>query len=357
MDSAITVRTLTDGGQSALDIAGLVRDFLGGAQRTLELAHYDLNLGAETAAVVGGAIRDAAARGVAVRIVYNVDHVAPIPVPPPPEPDVAFITSLGVPEKAVAGIPDLMHHKFVVRDGATVLSGSTNWTDDSWTKEENVIVTVESPALAHAFELEFEELWSGLPVEQTGKVEPRPVQVGGAEVRPWFTPGYGEDLAHRIAKMIGRAKRRIRIASPIITSAPVLGTAAQVACDGKVDFAGVVDLTQVQEVLYQWHGNGNATWKIPLLTTVLERAPFSAKRSTPWGPGTVHDFMHAKVTVADDVVFVGSFNLSHSGEQNAENVLEIRDAGLADQLAGFIDSIRAKYPRVTAADLNQGGRG
>ena len=31
--------------------------------------------------------------------------------------------------------------------------------------------------------------------------------------------------------------------------------------------------------------------------------------------------MHAKVTVADDTVFVGSFNLSHSGELNGENVL------------------------------------
>ena len=35
--------------------------------------------------------------------------------------------------------------------------------------------------------------------------------------------------------------------------------------------------------------------------------------------------MHAKVTVADDVVFLGSFNLSRSGEQNAESVLEIHD--------------------------------
>ena len=54
--------------------------------------------------------------------------------------------------------------------------------------------------------------------------------------------------------------------------------------------------------------------------------PFSGKRSTPWAPDSVHDFMHAKVTVADDTVFVGSFNLSRSGEMNAENVLEIRDA-------------------------------
>ena len=56
--------------------------------------------------------------------------------------------------------------------------------------------------------------------------------------------------------------------------------------------------------------------------------------------------MHAKVTVADDFVFVGSFNLSHSGELNAENVLEIADPGLADELAGFVDGIRLRYPGI-----------
>jgi phosphatidylserine/phosphatidylglycerophosphate/cardiolipin synthase-like enzyme len=56
--------------------------------------------------------------------------------------------------------------------------------------------------------------------------------------------------------------------------------------------------------------------------------------------------MHAKVTVADDTVFVGSFNLSHSGELNAENVLELTDPQIAERLAGFIDEVRAKYPPV-----------
>src|SRR3954468_6119122 len=53
--------------------------------------------------------------------------------------------------------------------------------------------------------------------------------------------------------------------------------------------------------------------------------------------------MHAKVTVADDVVFLGSFNLSHSGEMNAENVLEIADPALADRLAAQIDQWRERY--------------
>jgi phosphatidylserine/phosphatidylglycerophosphate/cardiolipin synthase-like enzyme len=61
----------------------------------------------------------------------------------------------------------------------------------------------------------------------------------------------------------------------------------------------------------------------------------------------VHDFMHAKITVADDISFVGSFNLSHSGEFNAENVLEIKDAAIADRLAAFVDEVRALYPLVT----------
>jgi phosphatidylserine/phosphatidylglycerophosphate/cardiolipin synthase-like enzyme len=56
--------------------------------------------------------------------------------------------------------------------------------------------------------------------------------------------------------------------------------------------------------------------------------------------------MHAKVTVADDTVFVGSFNLSHSGELNAENVLELQDPRLADRLAAFVDEVRARYPAV-----------
>jgi phosphatidylserine/phosphatidylglycerophosphate/cardiolipin synthase-like enzyme len=54
--------------------------------------------------------------------------------------------------------------------------------------------------------------------------------------------------------------------------------------------------------------------------------------------------MHAKASVADDMVFAGSYNLSRSGEQNAENVVEIRDPELADRLAGWIDEVRARYP-------------
>ncbi|HEY8724425.1 MAG TPA: phospholipase D-like domain-containing protein [Gaiellaceae bacterium] len=338
MNERIEIRTLTDGGQQPPEIAHAVAAFLDGAERTLDLAQYDFKLGEETAAIVGDAIRRAAARGVRVRFAFNVDHANPIPVPPPPEPDVQLIATLPVEGKAIAGIPDLMHHKYVIRDSATVWTGSMNWTDDSWSRQENVITIVHSPAIAKAFDLDFDQLWTTANVEQTGFVDPR----WDDDLRVWFTPGHGEDLSARIAKMIRRARKRVRICSPVITTGPVLGMLAQVIADGGVDVAGCVDATQVREVIQQWRANLNVSWKLPLLQQVMA-GPFTGKVSTPYGDGTVHDFMHAKICVCDDSVFVGSFNLSRSGERNAENVLEIQDAAVADRLSAFVDDVRSKY--------------
>jgi phosphatidylserine/phosphatidylglycerophosphate/cardiolipin synthase-like enzyme len=343
----MNVWTLTDGGQQPAATAQALHDFLSAAQSTLDIAVYDLKLNPGTEELVVGAIEDASRRGVSVRLAYNADYRAPIPVPPPPECTPEDVARLSVPTKAIAGVPDLMHHKYVVRDAASVWTGSTNWTDDSWSREENVIATVDSPELAHAFKLDFEQLWASGNVENTGSVEPRPVKVDGIEIRPWFCPGFGDALSHRIAKYIGRAKRRVRICSPVITTAPVLATLAQVIADGKLDIAGAVDQTQIEEVRDQWGPTGVSSWKLPLLQQVIGSGRFAGKRSTPWAPNTIHDYMHAKLTVADDVVFLGSFNLSHSGEQNAENVLEIHDPALAERLAGFVDGVRARYPRAT----------
>jgi phosphatidylserine/phosphatidylglycerophosphate/cardiolipin synthase-like enzyme len=339
MSERIEIRTLSDGGQEPAVIAHAVAAFIDASEWTVDYAQYDFKLGPETAAIVGDAIRRASARGVTQRFLFNVDFANPVPVPPPPEPDVQLIATLPVEGKAIAGIPDLMHHKFMIRDSASVWTGSMNWTDDSWSRQENVIATVHSEAIAKAYDLDFGQLWQTGDVEKTGFVDPR---WDDHLVRAWFTPGHGDDLSARIAKIIRRAKRRVRICSPLITTGPVLGTLAQVIADGAVDVAGCVDATQVREVIQQWRSNLNVSWKLPLLQEVM-RGPFTGKVSTPYGDGTVHDFMHAKICVCDDTAFVGSFNLSRSGERNAENVLEINDAAIAEQLAAYVDNVRAKY--------------
>ena len=242
-----------------------------------------------------------------------------------------------------------MHHKYVVRDGESVWTGSTNWTVDSWTLQENVIVVAHSPQLAAEFAQNFEELWRERDVDRTGHRGPAHALAStGNRCGPGSRPGHGEELSHRIAHAIGRARERVRIASPVLTAGPVIGTLAEVAAEAKVDVRGVVDRTQLEQVFQQWRDNGRSAWKIPILASVLEHADFRGKPSTRYTPESVHDFMHAKVTVADDWVFAGSFNLSRSGERNAENVLEVQDGELADRLAAYIDEVRTRYERMTA---------
>ena len=344
---AIELQTLTDGGQRPGDVARGIAGFLAAAQQSLDIAMYDVRFETDAGALVLASLLAAVQRGVAVRFLYNVDHPGPIPVPPPPGTVPDAIEALPVPTRGVAGIPDLMHHKFVVRDGDAVWTGSTNWTDDSWTRQENVIVTIRSPEIAYAYTLAFEQLWERGEVEHTGKVDPRPEDVGSARVRAWFCPEHGEALSHRVAKHIGKARERVRIASPVLTSGPILATLVEVVNERRCAVAGLIDETQVDEVFGQWRTNGVSEWKIPLLRGILEGAPFSGKTSTPWSPTSVHDFMHAKVVVADDTSFVGSFNFSRSGERNAENVLEIRGEAVADRLAAYIDDVRGRYPPAT----------
>src|SRR5262249_10034908 len=161
----------------------------------------------------------------------------PIAVPPPPESTPEAIEALPVPTRGVAGVPDLMHHKFVVRDGQAVWGGSTNWTDDSWSRQENVIVTLDSAEIAYAYTLTFEDLWERGQAEHSGKAEPRPADVGAAQVRAWFCPEHGDALSHRVAKAIGKAKERVRIASPVLSSGPILGTLVEVVNEKRCSVA------------------------------------------------------------------------------------------------------------------------
>jgi phosphatidylserine/phosphatidylglycerophosphate/cardiolipin synthase-like enzyme len=151
-------------------------------------------------------------------------------------------------------------------------------------------------------------------------------------------------MSHEIAHRIAIAQRRVRIASPVLTSGPILGTLAEVIKTASVDLAGVYDRTQMAEVGRQWAGNRLSGWKQQAFDCVVGTGRFGSKVTTPYGPGSVHDYMHAKMTVADDTVFVGSYNLSHSGEMNAENVLEIESPELANEAAAYIERLIARYP-------------
>ena len=107
---------------------------------------------------------------------------------------------------------------------------------------------IDSPGVAADVRAQLRGAVGARDVERSGHAEPRTLDVDGRQTRAWFTPGHGEELSHRIARAIGRARERMRIASPVLTAGPVIGTLAEVAAEARVDLRGVVDRTQLEQV-------------------------------------------------------------------------------------------------------------
>jgi len=53
-----------------------------------------------------------------------------------------------------------MHHKFVVLDQQTLLTGSYNWTLESEDENQDNLLVLEDPPAVKAYIREFEDLWS-----------------------------------------------------------------------------------------------------------------------------------------------------------------------------------------------------
>jgi phosphatidylserine/phosphatidylglycerophosphate/cardiolipin synthase-like enzyme len=68
-----------------------------------------------------------------------------------------------------------------------------------------------------------------------------------------------------------------------------------------------------------------------------------SERFNPSATDGAHNFMHDKIVVADDMLVTGSFNFSANAAHNAENVLALQNADLANAYAGYIDGLVSRY--------------
>jgi phosphatidylserine/phosphatidylglycerophosphate/cardiolipin synthase-like enzyme len=351
----VEVTFLEQGGQRPETIAALLADFLAAARVSLDIAIYDFRLGPALAAPVRDALQSRVAAGVAVRVAYDGGKRT-VPFQqnsgdPAPPGTADFIAHLGpgLASKPITGgdphFPRLMHHKYIVRDGGTAAAalwtGSVNFTDDSWTLQENNLLRIPSPELCAYYTTDFEELWRSGDIGTTGAHDTGTVAFNGTTIEVAFAPGDGPSIDHEIAQRIGAVRRRLRICSMLVNSGAILGSLCDVLKHGRVpDYRGIYDRTQMESVLQQWQGTPSA-WKIQAFRQIA--APLAGKRSTPYTPTSPHDFMHNKVVVADDTVITGSYNLSHSATENAENVLMITDPALADRYVAWIDQLVSRY--------------
>jgi phosphatidylserine/phosphatidylglycerophosphate/cardiolipin synthase-like enzyme len=82
------------------------------------------------------------------------------------------ITTVGVP---LLPKGDLLHHKFGVIDGQTVITGSHNWSEAANNGNDETVLVIENPVVAAHYMREFQRLYShaklGLPPKKLEKVQ------------------------------------------------------------------------------------------------------------------------------------------------------------------------------------------
>jgi len=336
--------------------------YIEGAKHSLHLAIYDFRLGDALGKPVVDALIKKAAAGVQVRIAY--DHTKQSGTTktdkvveggdPAPRGTHEFVQQAFADTKVlvrpIAG-STLMHNKYLVRDGATsdaaVWMGSANWTDDAWKYQENNLLVIPSADLAAYYERDFSELWTTGNVKGTGIDDVGTVDVEGHQVDVAFAPGEGRSIDHDLAAYLAGAKKRIRIASMVISSGTVLGALGD-AYERDINIEGVVDETQMVGVEGDWKRaidkNGSPGSEIKLKAWLTVKPRLHGKTSESYKTDGLHNFMHNKILVVDHTVVTGSFNFSQNATRNAENIVAVHDTKLADSYVKFIDGIIADYP-------------
>jgi phosphatidylserine/phosphatidylglycerophosphate/cardiolipin synthase-like enzyme len=346
----VSVFFLAEREQSTDEVMTRLTAFINGAKQTLDFAIYDMRFTDQLRARLVAALRDKAQTGVEIRFCYDGDKPLQPDLAagqdPAPAGTGAFVQSLGYPWRRIAGMK-LMHSKFILRDGQTVWTGSTNMTDDAFTLMENNVVEIDSETLANYYAEDFEQLWEKQNFEHTGDIhtEPVPITFSGqpASARVLFSPGCGLTIDSEIAKRVRAAQRRVRICSLLINSGTLIGELGNLLRTGRVRVDGIYDRTQMEQVYLQWQEVPQNRWKISALKEIIVGAGLIGKNSAPYTPTGPHNFMHNKVLVIDDTVITGSYNFSRSAQFNAENILFIESAPLADTYSAYIDHLKSKY--------------
>ncbi len=345
---------LCQGCQTSQEVAHRLAAFFGTARESIDIAIYSFSLCPEARQILYDALHERASSGVEVRIVYDekagqdstfgplgdyCDYNTP-----------SFVRSLKLDSRAVTGQRALMHHKYVVIDADTpearVWTGSLNWTDDAWEKQENNVIVLRSQELARYYRHDFQELWKDGDLAASGTMDSGEdtVRYKGepAHVLVNFSPGEGEWIDEAIANQIDRTERQATLAFVVLTSSRII-KAVQSLMMRNVPIAGIYDESQMEGVKYQWNLVPANHWKIPAFEEIVKYGQLVGKRSTPYTDNSPHDFMHNKIMVLDDVVVTGSYNFSRHAQQNAENSLNITSAALAETYREYLDGIMDKY--------------
>lgn len=119
------------------------------SQRSIRVAAYSF-----TSKPIAKALVAASRRGVDVKVVMDKSQRTER------YSSATFLANMGIPV-SIDSHYAIMHNKFMVVDGATVQTGSFNYTKSAQTRNaENVVVLVDQPKVAATYVTEWSRLWA-----------------------------------------------------------------------------------------------------------------------------------------------------------------------------------------------------
>lgn len=214
----------------------------------------------------------------------------------------------------------LMHNKFFIVDSEIVWTGSANISDTgTGGYNTNVVALAYSPELAHIYEQEFNQMWSGKFHTEKGASERTTLRLGADSVTAYFSP-QDDAMLTVVVQAIAQAKETINASVFFLTDKRV--TAELIAAHRRgVDVRIIIDATAAQ--------NGYSKHE------VLRLAGLPVKVET-WGGK-----MHMKsVSIDHERVIVGSMNWTGAGSKtNDENTLLIESKRLALEHDAFFEQL------------------
>lgn len=238
----------------------------------------------------------------------------------------------------------LMHHKFVVIDGRTVITGSANFTPSGTHGDfssaasrgnANHLLRITSPELAAVLTQEFDLLWGdgpgGKPDSRFGLKKPRrapkTVNVGSTALTVHFSPtspsvGWPNSSNGLIGATLAKAQTQVDLALFVFSEQPLAnilqtrhqqGVRLRVLIDGGFafqDYSEGLDLLGVTLGQANCQGEaGNQPWAQPITTVGVPQLPEG-------------DLLHHKFGVIDgQTVITGSHNWSAAANHDNDETL------------------------------------
>jgi len=210
------------------------------------------------------------------------------------------------------GFSGIMHNKYFIIDGEYLWTGSTNVTDNGFTKNHNNALLFESTELADYYQTDFNQMWSGF--FGTAKTNPLTATLtyNGYPLQVAFSPT--EDVIGSMIEQVNQATTSIDFSIFFFTDDD-LANALIAARERGVQVRGLWDQL----------GAGNSFSRDDLLC----QAGVLVKREDTLGK--MHNkYMVIDANTASPRTITGSLNWTGAGNRrNSENSLFIQDPDIA----------------------------